>query len=231
MSNILVTGAGGFIGEWVVKELQGSSHRIIPFLGDITDKSSLANEQVDVVIHLAARVTHRGQVSPEELYRVNVLGTKNLLEAYPEAKMVYISTVDVLREKFSEYAKTKSEAEKIVSRMGKFVILRLPSVFGPAQRQKKLIPLLFVKYCSGGACTIQNNDIREYIYVHDAAKQIVSSMNKAGIIRLEGFKISNLDLEAMIRAVCRGEKLLDAAPDREYFFCCLKQCLPTYRGD
>jgi len=51
------------------------------------------------------------------------------------------------------------------------LIIRLPSIFAPEQRQRKLIPLLFKKYCQNGKCTVNNDDLGEYIYVEDAAQK------------------------------------------------------------
>jgi len=227
---VLVTGVKGFIGEWVLKALRATEHTPLAFSGDVRDKSTFPKASVAVIIHLAALVTHRQQHNMKDLYEVNVLGTKNLLEAYPEAKMVYISTTDVTRKKLSEYAKTKLEAEKLVEERGNYAIIRLPSVFGPKQRQVKLITLLFNKYCQNGECTINNNDLREYIYVGDAAKEIVAGIEKKSTITLRGFKVKNFDLDKMIRAICKRENIANLMPDERYFFTCLEQCLSTYSG-
>lgn len=225
---VLVTGATGFTGEWVTKELDISEHAAVAFSGDVRDKSTFPKEPFGVIIHLAALVTHRQHQTAGDFYEVNVQGTKNLCEAYPSAKMIYISTTDVTREQLSEYAKSKLEAEKVVEKQEDYVIIRLPSVFGPKQRQIKLIPLLFRKYCQNGECAISNNDLREYIYVGDVAKHIVDSMNKRGVITIKGFKISNLDLDTMIRAICQREVIPDLTPEEQKFFFNLEHCLPTF---
>jgi nucleoside-diphosphate-sugar epimerase len=228
--NVLVTGARGFIGTWVVKELESRGHKYIDFLGDVRNNNSFPNKPVEVVIHLAALITHRQQYDKNDLYDINVQGTKNILEAYPAAKMVYISTTDVTREKLSEYAMTKLEAEKIVEQRGNYVIIRLPSVFGPQQRQNKLIPLLFKKYYQGTACSINNNDLREYVFIEDVAKQIIDSIHKIGIVSVEGIKIANLDLDTMVRAICEGKTISSLTSKEKYFFSCLEKCLITYRA-
>jgi nucleoside-diphosphate-sugar epimerase len=143
--------------------------------------------------------------------------------------MVYISTTDVTRKMLSDYAKTKKEAEKIVRRFKHNVIVRLTSVFGPGQRQRKLIPALFNSYCAKGTCLVKNNNFREYLYVKDAAKEIVSAIPKAGTLTPRGHKIRNFELDRMIRAACIGKRLPKMAPDREYFFSCLLECVTWYR--
>lgn len=231
---VLVTGATGFIGKWVMKELNASEHTATAFIGDVRDKSTFTGQSAEVVIHLAALVTHRQQYAAEVLHEVNVRGVKNLLEAYPAAKIVYVSTVDILRGKLSEYAQTKLEAEKIVKERGNYVIIRLPSVFGPEQRQVKLIPLLFQKYCHDSECTIVNNNLNEYIYVEDVAKRLINIVDREdiwsnflGYITFEGFKIKNFDLDIMIYTICAKKELPDLKPKERKFFSDLKQCLPT----
>lgn len=225
---VLVTGATGFIGKWVMKELDASEHTAFAFSGDVKDKDTFSSKEFfDVIIHLASLVTHRQQYAAEVLYEVNVRGVKNLLEYYTKAKMVYVSTVDVVRDQLSEYAQTKLDAEKIVEERGNYVIVRLPSVFGPEQRQVKLIPLLFQKYCRDSECTIVNNNLNEYIYVEDVAKQLVGAMDQNGIITFKGFRIKNLDLATMIQTICQGKGALGESSEEQKFFTDLEQCLPA----
>lgn len=225
---VLVTGATGFIGKWVMKELDASEHTAIAFSGDVRDKSTFPKGSFEVIIHLAAKVDKKFWGS-NDLYKVNVEGTKNLLEQYSDSKIVYISSADVEKEILSKYAKTKKEPENLVLRNPKNLVMRPPSIFGPGDTHDKLIPRLFKKYIESEECKIMNNDENEYMYVGDVAKRIVDGMGKQGIIRLRGFKVRNLDLDTMIHAVCGGEKLLNITPEERYFLVCLEQCLPIYQ--
>jgi nucleoside-diphosphate-sugar epimerase len=224
--NILVTGATGFIGEWIMKELKCSDHTAIAFSGDVRDKNTFPKGSFDVVIHLAAMITHRQQYSQKYLADVNVNGTKNICEVYSDAKIFYISTTDVTRPQLSDYAKTKLEAEKIVEKHKDYAIIRLPSVFGPKQRQAKLIPLLFNKYLKNAECTIFNNDLREYIFVKTVAKRILENIDQIGIVTIHGVNIRNFDLDKMIRAICHGEEISGLTLEEQDFFSNLKECLP-----
>ncbi|MCY3023521.1 MAG: NAD-dependent epimerase/dehydratase family protein [Planctomycetota bacterium] len=112
----LVTGASGFVGNHVARALRQRGERVrilvrktsnlaqladMPELektvGDLRDKASLdtAVKGCETVFHVAA--DYRFDVSdPEELYKSNVEGTRNLLEAAGNAgvkRIVYTSTV------------------------------------------------------------------------------------------------------------------------------------------
>ncbi|MGH8220735.1 MAG: hopanoid-associated sugar epimerase [Steroidobacteraceae bacterium] len=111
----LVTGASGFVGAAVARVLLArgwetrclvrptSSRRnleglsVEAVLGDLTDASSLdrALEPCDALFHVAADY-RLGVRDPSELYRANVDGTRNVLEAARRAgvaRIVYTSSV------------------------------------------------------------------------------------------------------------------------------------------
>jgi UDP-glucose 4-epimerase len=95
---IAVTGSLGFVGTHVMRDLIANGHEAVGVdirrpgpedtefpefrWADLNDAASLeqAFAGCEAVIHLAA-VPDPGIVSPEELFRVNVLGTFNALEA------------------------------------------------------------------------------------------------------------------------------------------------------
>jgi dihydroflavonol-4-reductase len=112
---VLVTGATGFVGSWLVRELikRGEEVRVlhrpsssleelkglnyVSRLGDVTDLDSLrdACAGVDTVFHLAGVVGY-SRAMRRVMEDVNVGGTKKVLEAMqqsPQAKLVYMSSV------------------------------------------------------------------------------------------------------------------------------------------
>lgn len=121
-----VTGATGFIGTHLVEQLVADGHEVTAITrdrtnaehlpeavtvdeGDITDKGSIRGsiEGADGVFHLAAWF----QVGPgpwnvEKARRINVEGTRNVLEVIDDAdvpKGVYVSTVGVYGNTDGEY--------------------------------------------------------------------------------------------------------------------------------
>ncbi|MBN1680823.1 MAG: NAD-dependent epimerase/dehydratase family protein [Anaerolineae bacterium] len=112
-----VTGATGFIGEYVARQLVGAGHGVIALVrsphkaqaladlgvslhqGDITDKDSMRAPMtgVDGVFHIAAWY-EIGRTDPERMHKINIDGTRHVLELMHELaipKGVYTSTVGV----------------------------------------------------------------------------------------------------------------------------------------
>jgi nucleoside-diphosphate-sugar epimerase len=93
----LVTGASGFTGRYLVEKLLGRGHTVIETTAsrdepeaptrlrlDITSPEAcrrvIETARPDYIVHLAA-ISFVGHSDPLDFYRVNVLGTLNLLEA------------------------------------------------------------------------------------------------------------------------------------------------------
>ncbi len=117
--NVLVTGATGFVGPYLVKELlcqearikvltmeklrnlPGLEDKITRVSGNITEPDSLQNimKDVDIVFHLAAVSNVNYAIShPRETFETNATGTLNLLEEARKnevEKFVYISSSHV----------------------------------------------------------------------------------------------------------------------------------------
>jgi GDP-4-dehydro-6-deoxy-D-mannose reductase len=86
---ITVTGAGGFIGSYLVRALAERGDEVCAWtraVVDITDgdavRAALASDAPDAVVHLAAQSSPtRSWDEPHLTYRINVGGAINLLEA------------------------------------------------------------------------------------------------------------------------------------------------------
>lgn len=118
MSRVLVTGANGFLGKWLVRALVQQGHQVTALLrrpeedlefktlgvtlakGDVTDLQSLqrAFQGIDAVFHLAGVVAYR-RSDRKLMEQVNVQGTANVIAACLENKvdrLVHISSVSAI---------------------------------------------------------------------------------------------------------------------------------------
>lgn len=86
---LLLTGSDGFTGVHLSKAASNAGHEVFPLKSDLGDAVAIAEEVTRIapthVIHLAgiSAVTHADQ---QELYKVNLFGTLNLLDALQKVK-------------------------------------------------------------------------------------------------------------------------------------------------
>jgi dihydroflavonol-4-reductase len=85
MSRYLVTGATGFLGRHLVTALRAHGHEVVAFSranGSVLDREGVraAAAGCEGAFHCAGRVSHQPS-DADELYRVHVEGTKNVLSA------------------------------------------------------------------------------------------------------------------------------------------------------
>lgn len=84
MRRALITGLDGFTGRYLQAELTAYGYAVVGLKSDLTDATALNAEmlvvQPDWVVHLAG-IAFVGHGEPNDFYRVNLLGTRNLLAA------------------------------------------------------------------------------------------------------------------------------------------------------
>jgi nucleoside-diphosphate-sugar epimerase len=181
---VLVTGASGFIGRWVVRLLSErqvatvaltrsasiESPGVVSINGDLLDPDALdrAMKGVDRVVHLAAAT---GKASLAEMERVNVGGTRTLVEACVRngvRRIVHVSSIAVTYSDLSDYpyGRSKLSAEQVVKESDlDWTIVRPTVVLGPDSpalgpfRSLAAGPALMVP--GGGRVKVQPIDVRD----------------------------------------------------------------------
>lgn len=170
MKTVIVTGAHGFVGNAVCVSLKEAGYHVLPVIRrtdeslkdpivwDIAEPYTKPHIHADYVIHCAGLVDDWTTYEPA--HKVNVVGTRHLLDAFPDAScFIYISSASVYDPQNSEflvterstagknllnaYSKTKYEAEQEIlqhSSKSSKIILRPHVIYGKGD--KKIIPRL-----------------------------------------------------------------------------------------
>ncbi len=206
--NVLITGVAGFVGSHLCRHLLDRGHRVSgTFIGDspelagvdlvavdLLDTSKLAEAIADAapdkIIHLAG-LSHVGESwqRPELYFRVNVLGSENLLHAAQGARVIVASSAEVygavpeeeqpLTEDrdlapISPYGMSKAAMERIAVYHGA-TIVRSFNICGPGQAPIFALPTFAhqLRAIADGdqAPVIQVGNLsarRDFIHVDDA---------------------------------------------------------------
>ena len=221
-----ITGSTGSIGKNLIKNTK--NFKFIYFKKDITKKNLVDNwikkNKLEIVVHLAAIVPIKiVNDNKKKAYKVNVFGTKNLVNAilqndnnikwvfFSSTSHVYSSTKLKIKENFtikpiSYYGKTKYLAEKEIMRLKKkdikFCIGRIFSTTNTNQRKDYLVPDLKrkIKKLKEPVILENLNHYRDFISVNDISKIIVNLSKKQykGIVNIASGKKTKLSEIAQI---------------------------------
>jgi UDP-glucose 4-epimerase len=221
--NFLITGAAGFLGSALANLLAREGHQVrgiddlstgdpktlspdVHFTrGDVNDRPRLWTllQEVDVVYHLAARVSVPESVLyPRDYNAVNVGGTVSLMEAIHDVgiqRVVLASSgavygdmagqplgEDMIPNPRSPYAVSKLAAEYYVRTIGSLwgietVSLRIFNAYGPGQHLPPSHPPVvphYLRQALRGGTLVAHGDgtqTRDYIYVDDAIGAMVAA--------------------------------------------------------
>jgi len=249
---VAITGASGHIGNCLVRELkkQGAAVKVLVHnfrndldkldvelvQGNLLDIESLnlLCEGVDVVFHLAAKIALDNR-RPDEVYAVNVTGTKNMIEASKTAgvkKFIHFSSIDAFQFISSDavldennpliqfdkaiYAFTKAESERVVMNAVNegldAVILSPTAVIGPFDYRGSFLGTALIKIYQNKIPMLISGGYN-WVDVRDVAKAAIQSVEtgrKGEKYILSGSFCSLLDLSEITGKISgkRTPKLL-----------------------
>jgi UDP-glucose 4-epimerase len=204
MSNILITGSSGYIGQHLAKLLQNKGHTIygLDIVENLTNidhfypadirNNNLPSKEFDAVIHLAALVNVGDSVNrPFEYYDTNLFGTKNILEKINFRNFIFAST-GAAEKCESPYGTSKRAAEDVVRNYCKgnpHTIFRFYNVIGsdgilPTNPDGLFFNL--IKAVESKNFTIYGTDyntvdgtcIRDYVHVNEICLALETAINK-----------------------------------------------------
>jgi len=203
--------------------------------------------EIEYVIHLAAESHVDNSIhGPEVFVLTNVLGTFNMLEFARQKnvkRFLHVSTDEVYgsintleQDAFSEttildpssvYSSSKASSDLIVRSYDKTYnldacITRCCNNYGPRQNKEKLLPKVIANALTNQPIPVYGKgiNVREWIYVVDHCKAILSVLNKgrAGEIYNigSGCTVANIDLvKRVLSKLDKKEDLITFVEDRK----------------
>jgi nucleoside-diphosphate-sugar epimerase len=204
LSRVAVTGAGGFIGAAVCRRLVDDGVEVagldLPSAGDrvratgagfvacdVTDASAVAGALRDVphVVHTAAIVSDWGPM--DEFVRVNVGGTRNVLDAARDAdRVLHVSSVAIWGHDFTAdvhedseprpsgdpYVDTKGASDVLARERGATVV-RPGDVYGPGSTPWTIRPLRSLR---ARRLAVPRRGVMTPVYVDDLVDLILLAL-------------------------------------------------------
>jgi len=244
---VVVTGGAGFIGSHLCRHLLKQKADVLIIDNLFTGKRELLPDGVmfemmdicsnevakviqdfkpDIVIHLAAiHYIPYCNSNPEKTFEVNVMGTRNLLEACKDVECFLFASSAAVYPPVSEpltedmygpidiYGKTKLVGEDLVRlyRKNNAIIARIFNVYGPNDTNPHVIPEI-INQVKRGRRKIELGNLspkRDYVNVSDVCEAILALLKhgKSGVYNIgTGKEHSVKDIVNLVSEII-GEEL------------------------
>ncbi len=205
MKSILITGAGGFVGKNLIKNLDSEIYKIKEIYSTELDLLDLKNwliiEHYDFVINLAAKTfVPKSWKNPDLFLNDNIKLTVNALEYCRKnnSKLIHISSYLYGNPKIiptpeehpinanNPYALSKLISEEICNfyksaYQVELIVLRLFNIFGPEQPDYFLISKIISQVIKDSAIKVNSlSPKRDYLFIDDLISAIKKSIEYKG---------------------------------------------------
>lgn len=199
---VLVTGASGFIGSYVVENLLNRGLEVIAFdhlarpssttttyIGDVRDSTAISEAVAisDGVIHLAGVLGTTETIdNPKPAVETNILGSLNVFQACRQyrKRCAYITVGNYWFH--NTYSVTKTTAENLAWMFNaehgtEIAVVRALNAYGPRQKHapvRKIMPNFILPALRGEPITIygDGSQVMDMIYVADVADVMVRAL-------------------------------------------------------
>lgn len=230
---ILVTGGTGFIGSRLAEQLKKNGNEVVLFSGDISKKEDTrgfrGDEKVDVLIHLAAVISHKNK---KILEGVNINGTNNVIEMGRRLgikRLIFLSSIRVLSKSNDPYIDSKRAAEECVVNSGlPYIILRPSMVYGPGDNKNigflvklaKILPIMpvlnfrlqpiFIDDLIKAICACLNLPVNQIINI--VGPEVISFEIILNYLKEFGYKFWKINAPAFFSGLIRAISFLPFFP-------------------
>jgi nucleoside-diphosphate-sugar epimerase len=246
---ILITGINGFLGSHTASLLT-KEHTLIGVVGKSAnyihpnslpiykaDDITSINEKLDAVVMCHAAISSGNlRVNNKSLYEGNVAFTERVLNHFPDAYHLYVSSVSVYGNNKSiiteqtpvqpktEYAISKLWGEIIVASTTNHGMLRISSLFGPNMKENTIVPNYVNQALKNKKIEVWGKGERKQNYIHgeDATRYLqamVESKSQGIHLGVSSKQTSNIELATIIASSTNAQivfKAEDSSPSFQF---------------
>jgi UDP-glucose 4-epimerase len=200
VKTVVVTGAAGFLGCAVVRQLAGVQVRVLPVSrrplpGGVQVPTYRDTPRGDVLIHLAENASQSQVESAGSSYEEEASAVLAAVLAKGYERIVYASSAalygdfDKTPRKPSDpvhvvntYTRVKHHAEVAVLKDGLGSVARLSNLYGPGMSADNVMSEIIRQIPGRGALELRNTaSVRDFLWVDDAATGLaMAAMSKCG---------------------------------------------------
>ena len=179
--------------------------------------NSLQDANYDIIFHLSSYIPYHDFNSfDDDLYRINIDFTKDIISKYKKSKIIFSSSVSVygtpqgiLNEKSAynnpnPYGLSKLCGEFLIMSCSNYSILRFSSLYGKGMNSETFLPKIIEQAKNNKKIIIYGDGSRkqDYLYIDDAVTyclKATETKNNEIYLAVNGKSFSNLDIALNVK--------------------------------